>query len=418
MNPLNGGPAISKKAVPEKPSQRWWMLVGVWLLYLAFGLNIAGLAPLVPVIEHDLAMSHSAMGQVLGVWQLVYIAASIPCGVLLDRLGSRWSMLVGALLIAISAFWRGAADDAFSLLLAVAVFGLGGPIISAGAPKVVSAWFQGRQRGLAMGIYITGPGIGAIISLLLTNAWLMPLFDGDWRLILRLWGAVAVFAALVWVVISRISDRRPIHKDHAPAFRGEIKALLSLPAVRLLLLMSIGVFTINHGLSNWLPELLRAGGWDITQASNLAAFMVACAILSALVVPRLAVRERRLLVLLFLFLCTSAATVLLRSPTGPGLVTGLILQGIASGSMMTLLILILVELPAVGERRAGTASGLFFSAAEIGGVGGPVMLGVLYDSTGGFGAGLGVLTAAGLLLAGSILALRKHVEAPPGANAK
>ncbi|GIS91449.1 MAG: hypothetical protein CM1200mP20_14900 [Pseudomonadota bacterium] len=54
------------------------MLVGVWLLYLAFGLNIAGLAPLVSVIEHDLAMSHSAMGQVLGVWQLVYIAASIP----------------------------------------------------------------------------------------------------------------------------------------------------------------------------------------------------------------------------------------------------------------------------------------------------------------------------------------------------
>ena len=59
----------------------------------------------------------------------------------------------------------------------------------------------------------------------------------------------------------------------------------------------------------------------------------------------------------------------------------------------------------------------FFSAAEIGGVGGPVMLGVLYDSTGGFGAGLGVLTAAGLLLAGSVLALRKHVEAPPGATA-
>jgi MFS family permease len=118
------------------------------------------------------------------------------------------------------------------------------------------------------------------------------------------------------------------------------------------------------------------------------------------------------LVLLALFLCTSVASVLLRSPAGPGLFAGLILQGIASGSMMTLLILILVELPAVGERRAGTASGLFFSAAEIGGVGGPVMLGVLYDSTGSFGAGLGVLTVAGLLLAGSVLVLRNYVELP------
>jgi len=392
------------------------MLAGVWLLYLAFGLNIAGLAPLVPVIEHDLAMSHSAMGRVLGVWQLVYIAASIPCGVLLDRLGSRWSMLVGAALITVSAFWRSIADDPYSLLLAVGVFGLGGPIISAGAPKVVSTWFQGKQRGLAMGIYITGPGIGALISLLLTNAWLMPLFDGDWRLVLRLWGGVAIIAALAWLVISRFSDRTEVNKGQVQVFQVGITALLQVPAVRLLLLMSIGVFTINHGLANWLPELIRSSGWDIRQASNLAALMVACAIASALVVPRLAVRERRLLVLLALFLCTSVASVLLRSPAGPGLFAGLILQGIASGSMMTLLILILVELPAVGEHRAGTASGLFFSAAEIGGVGGPVMLGVLYDSTGGFGAGLGVLTVTGLLLAGSVLLLRNYVELPRDAT--
>ena len=124
------------------------MLVGVWLLYLAFGLNIAGLAPLVPVIEHDLDMSHSAMGQVLGVWQLVYIAASIPCGVLLDRLGSRWSMLVGALLIAISAFWRGAADDAFSLLLAVVCLASAGRSFLQEPPRLSVPGFKVGNEGL------------------------------------------------------------------------------------------------------------------------------------------------------------------------------------------------------------------------------------------------------------------------------
>ena len=39
------------------------------------------------------------------------------------------------------------------------------------------------------------------------------------------------------------------------------------------------------------------------------------------------------------------------------------------------------------------ASGFFFSAAEIGGVLGPVTLGLLYDATGNFDTGLYFLTA-------------------------
>ena len=66
--------------------------------------------------------------------------------------------------------------------------------------------------------------------------------------------------------------------------------------------------------------------------------------------------------------------------------------------MMTVLILTMVELPDVGIGRAGTATGLFFSAAEFGGVAGPVALGVLYDLTGGFGAGLGLFVGIGCAL--------------------
>src|SRR3546814_7932670 len=76
------------------------------------------------------------------------------------------------------------------------------------------------------------------------------------------------------------------------------------------------------------------------------------------------------------------------SDLGPTLMLGLVLQGIARSSLMTVAILTLVETRGVGEKQAGTASGLFFAAAEIGGAGGPILLGVLYDATGGFDAGL------------------------------
>ena len=394
---------------PESYNGRWWMLLGVWLLYLSFGLNIAALAPLVPVIESDLGMSHSAMGRVLGAWQFVFILSAIPCGILLDRLGARWAMLGGALLMAVSAFWRSIATDEISLLLAVAVFGLGGPIISTGAPKVVSAWFESRQRGLAMGIYVTGPGIGAIVGLLLTNAVLLPALDNDWRQVLRLWGFFTLITALAWFVISCRLTMAPSHLRKLQTIDLGLLPLLRHPVVRLLLLMSIGVFAINHGIGNWLPELLRASGRTITQASHLAALMVLVSVISALTIPRLATGQYRLIILFMLCLSSVCAMVLLRVPTGMPLFAGLVFQGIATGSIMTIMMLILVETPGIGERRAGTAGGLYFSTAEIGGVGGPVMLGVVYDATGGFATGLTILCCIGLVLACCVWALRYFV---------
>src|SRR3546814_3725857 len=66
---------------------RWVLLFGVWLVYLCFGMTTVSLAPVIGPITRDLGLSHGAMGSVLGIWQLVYIVAAIPCGALLDRLG-------------------------------------------------------------------------------------------------------------------------------------------------------------------------------------------------------------------------------------------------------------------------------------------------------------------------------------------
>ena len=91
---------------------------------------------------------------------------------------------------------------------------------------------------------------------------------------------------------------------------------------------------------------------------------------------------------------------------------GLVLDGVARSSMMTVLILTLVEIQGVGEESIGTAGGLFFAVAEIGGVGGPVMLGVLYDATGGFSVGLGFLTVVSFLLLVALAFLRKQADLP------
>jgi cyanate permease len=176
--------------------------------------------------------------------------------------------------------------------------------------------------------------------------------------------------------------------------------------------MSIGVLFFTHGLSNWLPELLRSGGMPMDQAGFWATVPVVVAIFGSLLIPRLAIPSRRIFVLLSLFLCAMGASLLLRGTIGPTFITGLVLDGLARSSMMTVLILTLVEMEGVGKERAGTAGGLFFAAAEIGGVSGPVMLGILYDATGDFSTGLGLLTLVSIFLLALLVLLKKHAGLP------
>jgi cyanate permease len=408
---LSKSTALSETQQP--PSYRWVLLAGVWLMYVAFGLVVTSLAPLTGLIEADLGLSHAAMGSIMGAWQLVFIFSSIPCGILLDRLGPRWALTLGGLLMAASTLLRGTADSYAELLLAVMLFGVGGPIISAGAPKVVTTLFTGSSRGLAMGIYMTGPAIGGVVSLTMTHSLLLPQLDGQWRNVMVLWAGFAALITFVWLLVAAhpcLNQQSPstVNASKVPQSQTQIiRFLLGSPAVILVLLMSVGVFLFNHGLNNWLPELLRHNGMSVVAADYWAAIPTVIGIIGSLLIPRLATPSRRIPILIGLSLCAAAASLLLQVQHEPVLLTGLLLQGIARSALMTVLILTLVELPGIGDRYAGVASGLFFSSAEVGGMLGPLTLGLLYDFTGDFDAGLYLLTAVGLTLA--LGARRLHV---------
>lgn len=384
---------------------RWLLLLGLWLCYFSFGAIAASLAPLVPLIQAELEINHAAMGSIMGAWQFVYIGAAIPAGMLLDRLGGTRALVIGVAFVALSAFGRAWADDYWTLLLAVMLFGIGGPIISSGAPKVVTGIFEGSGRGLAMGIYMTGPTLGGILALTLTHAFLLPLFDGNWRSILNLWGIVAVCAGCSWFGIAisvgrSVSgfDEKVSDADLAIREKPGVRQLISIAGVPLVLAMSVGVFLINHGLNNWLPEMLRERGMTATAAGYWAALPMLIGILGSLTIPRLATPERRFMILGILCAAAAVSSFLL-TLSGPGATTiALLVQGLVRSTLMTVLILTLVELPGMKPAQAGTASGLFFSAAEVGGVLGPLGLGLIYDLTHGFNAGLYTLTAVSVLM--------------------
>ncbi|MEH6646360.1 MFS transporter [Sulfitobacter sp.] len=373
--------------VPEQTRFRWFILFGVWLIYFSFGVAIASMAPMIAPISVDLGAGYTLMGGILGAWPLAYIVAAIPCGILLDKFGVRSMLLVATLIMAASLFARSFADTPMQMMLAVALFGLGGPLISVGAPKTIAHLFDGTQRATAMGIYVTGPYLGGIFALGLTNSVALPLADGDWRGVMLIYAGLVLTAGVIWFAITchpefdkQGSGAEQGKKFNLAAFRD----ILHLPEVRLILAMSIGIFFINHALNNWLPELLRDRGFTPVEAGLWAAIPSAMGVLGVLAIPRLATPERRLAIMGGLFCMSFLASLLLQSNASAVLASGLVLQGLARGSMMTIAILILMETPNIPPERLGLAGGMFFTSAEIGGVLGPFSFGLLSDLSAGF----------------------------------
>jgi cyanate permease len=280
-------------------------------------------------------------------------------------------------------------------------------MISIGAPKTIARLFTGPSRGMAMGIYMTGPSVGAIVSLALTNSVLMPLAGGDWRYVFAFHTSVVLASAVLWLVLSGLPaalesgwNDEAGKKFNLPAFLD----ILRSGEVRLILMLAIGVFFFNHSLNNWLPEILRGHGFSPAAAGILAALPTAVGIAGALIIPRFATPPRRMRIMAGLVGAALLASCLLQAGALELLLPGLVLQGIARSSLMTVAILLLMEARGVPQDRLGLAGGLFFTFAEVGGVLGPLTFGFVSDLSGGFGLSLAMLT---LVCVGLILVLAR-----------
>ena len=391
------------------------MLALGWLAYFAFGIASGSLAPLVSPVMHDLNLSSAHMGLVLGVWQLVYIFTALPLGAAVDRLGVRRAVALALVVITLSLALRAAATSFWTLFAAVALFGVGGPVVSIGVPKIVAEWFPARERGRAAGLYTTGPTIGGVVVLTTAAGVLLPLV-GSWRLVLLTFTVTGAGALLLWTLGYR--DRPgagpPRERPAVPARpRGTWLTLLRDRNMRLLLVLAVGSFVVNHGLSAWQPTFLEDAGFDLAAAGRWTAAGTLCGLLTALIVPGLTRAGGRRVALMALLLASAAGLAgmtLLRE--GP-LVTATVVTAMARAPMLPLMMLLLMEQPGVGARHLGVGAGLLFAAAEIGGFGGPALLGVVRDHAGSLAPGMVGLAAVSLLMIAAVHRVRE--SAPPPA---
>ena len=379
---------------------RWVMLVLVWCCYISFGTLSSSTAPLVTAIMDDLKLGATQMGFVLGTWQLVYIAVAFWCGAIMDRLGVRRSVAAGMLFLAVSAVLRGFATDFISLALAVALSGIGGPMISVGSPKIVSLWFRGRQRGVAIGVSNTGPALGGVLILATANSILIPL-TGSWRGATLVPGVVIIFFAVLWCLFAHDAPQSDVDTQLRGARVNPVqtmRGLLKVRNVQVLLSGAAATFAVGHAMTNWLPKILESKSLTPSDAGLFASLSTAAGIISTLLVPRFVVPGKRRLMLTTVFVGQSLTILSLGIATGTGVLFTLPFVGLFQQAIYPLVLLLLMDTPEVGSQHMGTIGGLYFALAEIGGFSGPFILGFLLDFTGTFSWGIALLVCLAVFL--------------------
>ena len=300
----------------KNENQSWSIIFGLWLIYFCFGYSVSSVAPIVPYITNDLNISYKQMGLILGAWQFTYMFFALPAGYILDKYGLKTSIFIASLILSFSLASRGLANNFYHMWLAVALFGIGGPLISVGAPKASSLWKSEKNRAISIGILFTGPMCGGIVSLSTMNSILMPLLNNKWEIVYFLYSLAPLSAGLIWLVIANkkiILQKPKSIKFNLSNSITEFKLIIGKKRFLNIVILGTSAMFLVHGINGWLPKIIYSKDIDLSISSFYAAIPILIGIISALIIPRFSNNKTRIKILTYLFLNACLSLLLIQS---------------------------------------------------------------------------------------------------------
>ncbi len=193
--------------------------LGAFMTCIAIGAMFS-LAVFLQPITQSTGWSHAEVSGAMTIGFLAMGAAGFGWGALSDRIGPRWVVLAGAVLLGLGLYLASRAQSplefqlAFGLLVGVAVGSFFSPMIAA-----VMGWMT-THRGLAVALVSVGVGV-APMTMSPFAAWLIT--QMDWR------SAQVVIAVLVWATLIPVA----LFVRRAPAMQAAEQGASGEPPMRL-----------------------------------------------------------------------------------------------------------------------------------------------------------------------------------------
>jgi len=227
--------------------KRWLALIVLCLGDLMIVLDTTIVNVALPSIREDLAFTETSLVWVVNAYMLTYGGFLLLGGRLGDLYGQRRLFLLGTTLFTLASLACGLAGSQGLLVVARAVQGLGGAVVSAIALSLIMNLFtEPVERAKAMGIYgfvmAGGGSVGALLGGLLTDA-----LSWHWVFLVNIPIGVAVYALTVIL----------LRESRAPAGTARLDVGGAVTVTASLLL---AVYAVVNG---------NEAGWTSTQTLTL-----------------------------------------------------------------------------------------------------------------------------------------------------
>jgi predicted MFS family arabinose efflux permease len=333
---------------------------------------------LVLPLSRDVGVGQGAASGVFAVTIMVFFLLGAPIGMVSDRFGARPVLLVGAVAAGAGlAVTAGATGVATVYLAHGLLVGLAMACTFIPLTVVVSAAFE-RHRSLAVGVAVSGIGMGTLVMAPLTAV----LIDAvGWR---QAYVVLAVAAAATLLACTALLPGAPTAASHAYGTgpRPTLRSSLRSPDYRLLyvaqVLLSVAVFTpFVH-----LPAYAEESGVDPVSAAGLVGLIGAASVLGRLALGPVADRLGLLTTYRLCYVAISLSFLFWLWPVGgyPGLLAHAAVFGVGYGGFVTLLPGVLAA--RFGLTQLGGLLGLVYTANVIGAGLGPLLTGLLIEDHG------------------------------------
>ncbi|MFJ4961912.1 putative transporter YycB [Streptomyces sp. ADI96-02] len=401
--------------IPAGDTPAPWLLrlIAVGLVLAALNLRpaITSLGALLEEVRDGLHMSGTLAGVLTSVPPLCFAVFGVMAPRLARRFGAGAVVCAGMGAIAAGLALRPYIGSTAGFLAASALALMGIAVSNILMPVIVKRWFPDRV-GTMTGLYsmalALGTALAAAVTVPVTGA-----LGGDWRSGLAVWAVLAAVAVLPWAVLVR--DRTPAPGQAPASGRAEARPTAdAAPALRITRSRTAWGLACFFGLQataayitmGWMPQIFRDAGVSAGTAGVLLAVTMAMGVPLAFVIPRIAARlKQQGPIVVVLGLCGLVGYAGLYLAPAAGAWVWALLLGLANCAFPLALTMI--------GMRSRTGAGVVRLSAFAQSTGyllsipGPLLVGVLYQHSGGWGLPLALM--AGLMvpqMAAGILAGR------------
>jgi ACS family D-galactonate transporter-like MFS transporter len=180
----------------DKPTRhRYVVMVMIFICVVITYMDRANISVTAPSMQKDLGLSNELMGWVFSGFAWTYAFCQIPGGWLVDRVRPRYLYPAILILWSLATVFLGLVGSFFALIaLRLLVGALEAPSYMINN-QVVTSWFPDRERGGAIGFYVSGQFIGlALLQPFLL--WLTAVHG--WRAVFWITGVGGLFWGAIW----------------------------------------------------------------------------------------------------------------------------------------------------------------------------------------------------------------------------